>query len=330
MELHIFKPAKRFLDDYHKERETVLRICREITSSSKSIIFSTHRITGRKITSKIYGLIWVKFSLLSKSLQKLHQIYEKSVNYYQYKASISNAIEEMVEAFMFLYFVINEEILSFASFMGLVQCMVSSHQKNSNQILRCWVYGGNINIFDVKKVEIKFILLSDYIVGLFDLSGEIMRYSIVKISNPHINDQRNDDNDNDNDDDNESENDFDECNDKGAQNSLNEVINENDNSKSVEEVDSNSVSKADNGGNDKAKSIKEVLKYLNFMKSIEANFTKLLNQYPNFIVSKGLIDIGDDGQKGDSYSRKLMVLRQSTQKVEDAIIAMVIKGNELV
>lgn len=172
----IFEPLRQYLTSYHDERETVIRLCRDITSISKKVIFTTHRVAN-EVSPEIRTQLTTHFTKLSVAISQVYLIYRDSEHFGSYKSSISNAVEEMVEAFTFLYFITTGEVLSYETFLGATEMIVKSNVEPALNILM-----GDMEIEGVNDVS-KFITKADFCMGLFDLTGEIMRYTIVKISN---------------------------------------------------------------------------------------------------------------------------------------------------
>lgn len=165
----IFIPARENLIKFHDEREQVIRICRDINSYSKKLIFSCHRITKKQIDNSIQKQIDDYLNILADKLLQLNEV-TRSCNFANYKSTISNAIEEMIEGFTFLFYIINEKLLTYQQLLSIVDRLIS---KSWNSCLELFVdHESEINITS------EFIFEGDYFMGIFDLTGEIMRCSI--------------------------------------------------------------------------------------------------------------------------------------------------------
>lgn len=192
----IFQPARESLLANHDERELVIRLCRDINSHSKKMIFTLHRIQNA-MTPQLYQQLLTNFKVIS---EKLSILYNKSLHneyFLQLKSTISNSVEEMIEAFTFAYYIMNRDILTYPKFSYIVRCAIMSYNSKLDLVnpkllnyalceLLFDVAQNNITSdieepYDSTHFEVDFILPGDYLMGLFDLTGEIMRYSITNL-----------------------------------------------------------------------------------------------------------------------------------------------------
>lgn len=189
MDSLIFQPARENLLKYHDEREKVIRICRDINSYSKKLIFTFHRIpTSKELTPALMKQIRDILSVICNSLLQIHVDFWPSKNCSQFKLSISNSTEEMIEAFTFMYFVTSCELLSYEKFLLFVKWLIKVQMEDEqdreemlDKAVADFLFGENDPIEDIHP---DFIYLGDYFMGLFDLTGEIMRYTISNMVDP--------------------------------------------------------------------------------------------------------------------------------------------------
>lgn len=195
-QVKIFQPAREYLLNYQDERELVIRLCRDINSYSKKMIFTMHRVSD-VMTSTIYGQLLSNLRVICEKLSILYNKFLYNDNFPQFKSTISNSIEEMIEGFTFAYYVINGDILSFERFSYIVRCLIISYnyrQELVNEELLNYslcqllfdatpnnVTGDFNSPQESVDFEVDFILPGDYLMGIFDLTGEIMRYSITNL-----------------------------------------------------------------------------------------------------------------------------------------------------
>ncbi|ODV80528.1 Translin [Suhomyces tanzawaensis NRRL Y-17324] len=172
----IFKPARSFLLQYHDERETVIRICRDLNSYSKKLIFTFHRVSNRAISDVHYDQIIEYIKVIGKCLSRLSKEFVSSVNFGQLKSSISNAAEEMIEAFTFMYYVMTRNLLKYEQMLKFIEDIVE--EEDTKMVLeKFWRSEEELQM----KNDYTFIYRGDYFMGLFDLTGEIMRYTISNL-----------------------------------------------------------------------------------------------------------------------------------------------------
>lgn len=214
----LFLPARNFLLQYHEEREAVIRLCRDITAYSKKMIFMFHRVDANQ--SQIYDQTFEHIKIIAARLATIHREYSGSVNFCRYKSSISNATEEMIEAMTFMYFITTGELLTYRQFMDAIEVLVEGGMKDDDEVVKRALEmlinkREESNVQKLKEKEkdddkndqnkeqeddtstsnsdpsvsmtsnnpyhIPFIYEGDYFMGLFDLSGEIMRYTISNL-----------------------------------------------------------------------------------------------------------------------------------------------------
>lgn len=342
----IFQPAREHLLRYHDEREQVIRLCRDINSYSKKLIFTFHRITARSISQANKNQLLEYLDIIANALTQIHKRYWPSSNAGQFKLSISNSIEEMIEAFTFMYFVMHGELLTYQQLLKFCECLVDVKEKEKEKeeekndkekeeekndkekeekndkekeeknvkekeeekididikekeknykVKDKQDLNDNSEDHDKKATEIKtsntdfkfcltlssvfddflngtftksdstidFIYIGDFYMGLFDLTGEIMRYCISNVS-----------------------------------------------LKSTKLLNP------------------ECLHYLDFMTRLYTLTQELFNQFPDHNVQRGVICVHYNAKLCGSIRKKMEVFKLSLEKVQGAICDALIRNNE--
>ncbi|KAH8816477.1 Translin family-domain-containing protein [Xylogone sp. PMI_703] len=147
----MFEGFRAELDEHHDRRERIIKATRDITALSKKQIFALQRARSlgefepaiMKDVSQYDEQIKSKFTSILPDLQGL--------NSWRYRRNITGAIQEFLEAQSFGYYIKYERLLEFRT------------------AEECFPKG---------------ILLTpeDYILGLFDLTGEMMRFAITTLA----------------------------------------------------------------------------------------------------------------------------------------------------
>ncbi|CAG90593.2 DEHA2G13090p [Debaryomyces hansenii CBS767] len=192
----VFQPAREYLLKFHDERELVIRLCRDINSYSKKMIFTLHRVQN-EMTLELYEQLLANLKIISEKLSILYNKFLYNENFVQLKSTVSNSVEEMIEAFTFAYYIMNRDVLPYDKFSYVIRCLILSYNYKLNSFnTKLLNYALCELLFDVVEntitdeveapydsveFEVDFILPGDYLMGLFDLTGEIMRYSITHI-----------------------------------------------------------------------------------------------------------------------------------------------------
>ncbi|CAN3356066.1 hypothetical protein DICA3_D21902 [Diutina catenulata] len=140
----LFQDARTVLLREQETRENVIRLSRDITAVAKKLIFAVHRDNRDQVEAH-------KQDIGSK-LTTLEAIYDKS----KYSGTVSGALEELSEALTFDYYVNNNELMTYEQFKSEIES-------------GC---GGASS----------FIEFHHYFLGLFDLTGEVMRLCINSLA----------------------------------------------------------------------------------------------------------------------------------------------------
>ncbi|CAI5759217.1 unnamed protein product [Candida verbasci] len=168
----IFIPARDELRIKQDDREEIIRLVRDITSYSKKCIFSCHRSIGLK---KLKSELLEYFKILSDRLKKIRIMYITNLHL---RGNISGAIEELIEFFTFAYFKNTGKLLPYNDFIIMIKCLILEKFEFIDYLIE----DKELEKVD-DEIEIDFIDTSDYLMGLFDCTGEIMRLSISQSTN---------------------------------------------------------------------------------------------------------------------------------------------------
>ncbi|KAL8804287.1 MAG: hypothetical protein Q9182_002652 [Xanthomendoza sp. 2 TL-2023] len=141
--MSIFETFRDDLDDHQDRRERIVKASRDITALSKKIVRNLQSPIPPPIAKEVnarYGSIRDLFVSIAPDL--------KGVNFWRYQRSISSGCQEYVEAVSFQHYLETQQLIT--------------HQEAQDRIP-----GG---------VE---LTADDYVLGLFDLTGELMRFGIT-------------------------------------------------------------------------------------------------------------------------------------------------------
>ncbi|KAH8429062.1 translin family protein [Aspergillus melleus] len=151
--LAMFGTFRDELDEHHDRRERLIKISRDITGLSKKIIFSLQRVRTlptptlppsiEKETSSRFAQIHELFLSAVPELNALKS--------WRYQRQISSGVQEYIEALSFHYYLRHQSLISLPQ---------------------------------VRESLPDGILVSeeDYLMGLFDLTGEMMRFAVMALS----------------------------------------------------------------------------------------------------------------------------------------------------
>ncbi|PPQ63510.1 hypothetical protein CVT24_004738 [Panaeolus cyanescens] len=158
----LFQTFRDHLDSHHDTRERLIKASRDITNISKKTIFALHRIAleeqdrqvqhpGRNAAIKAY-----------ESLSEVKAIYEKlqpeleGDSFWRYERQVSPGLQEYIEALSFAHYLNHGSLITY------------------DQVQETLLDSNGTPYFP--------LTIADYLLGLSDLTGELMRYAISSIT----------------------------------------------------------------------------------------------------------------------------------------------------
>ncbi|RDW87121.1 translin family protein [Aspergillus mulundensis] len=150
--LSMFEGFRDELDQHHDRRERLIKISRDITALSKKIIFSLQRVRTANAP--------IPASILKDTESRFTQINDlfvsavpetRGLNNYRYLRNLSGGIQEFIEALSFKHYLETQTLIT--------RDQVAQHLPP--EIL---------------------VTEDDYVMGLFDLTGELMRFAVTSLS----------------------------------------------------------------------------------------------------------------------------------------------------
>ncbi|KAK9347140.1 Translin [Lipomyces starkeyi] len=159
----LFSSFGAALDAHHDARDRVIKASRDITAASKKIIFALQRVkyadaeiqwddankAGIKLESKIVGDICGLEEKIKNAFGAVKDDLQ-GAGAWRYQRQISGAIQEYIEALLFREYLTERWILSHEEVQKLI----------GHEFL---------------------VTYSDYILGLLDTTGELMRFAITNL-----------------------------------------------------------------------------------------------------------------------------------------------------
>uniref|UniRef100_A0A3B5LEP7 Translin-associated factor X n=1 Tax=Xiphophorus couchianus TaxID=32473 RepID=A0A3B5LEP7_9TELE len=150
------------LDTRHDKYERLIKISRDVTIESKRSIFLLHRVTNIPDTE---GVLNEAESKLDGVRQKIGQIAEelRGEDIYQFHRAFTPGIQEYVEAVTFLHYIRHRSLISLEEINDSAEAPPSSAPVLTFQVTP-----------------------ADYLLGVADLTGELMRLCIGSVGNGDI------------------------------------------------------------------------------------------------------------------------------------------------
>ncbi|XP_013360189.1 PREDICTED: translin-associated protein X isoform X2 [Chinchilla lanigera] len=167
-----FKLFQQELDARHDKYERLVKLSRDITVESKRTIFLLHRITSAPDMEEILTESEIK---LDGVRQKILQVAQElsGEDMHQFHRAITTGLQEYVEAVSFQHFIKTRSLISM--------------DEINKQLIFTTEDSGKENKTDKQLVTWSLkVTPVDYLLGVADLTGELMRMCINSVGNGDI------------------------------------------------------------------------------------------------------------------------------------------------
>lgn len=169
-----FKVFQQELDTKHDKHERLVKLSRDITIESKRSIFVLHRVTSVPDVEDVLAEADTK---LDGVREKIGQIAEelRGEDLYQFHRAFTPGIQEYVEAVSFQHFIRHRTLISLEEINARLVFI-----KEDKDVKACDGHpaGSTVLTFQVTP--------TDYLLGVADLTGELMRMCISSVGNGDI------------------------------------------------------------------------------------------------------------------------------------------------
>ncbi|XP_019902160.2 translin-associated protein X isoform X1 [Esox lucius] len=168
-----FKVFQLELDTKHDKYERLVKLSRDITIDSKRTIFLLHRVTSVPGVEEVLTEADVK---LDGVRQKIGMIAEeiRGEDLYQFHRAFTPGIQEYVEAVSFHHFIKHRTLISLEEINAKLVFVKDSDAKETAE--------GQQPI-GAQQVLTFQVTPTDYLLGVADLTGELMRMCISSVGN---------------------------------------------------------------------------------------------------------------------------------------------------
>jgi len=177
--LSIFRQYSTQLDQKNDKYERLVKISRDITMESKRIIFLLHRYNSLTKEEKILQEAELRLQKLINDKWKTLALEIEDEDPYMFGRAFTSGAQEFVEAMTFNCFLRTSSLLTRDELMAKFDFTLKNKTTETGQI------SDQTNDSQIKKEDrcpTKFQLFwSDYILGLGDLGGEVMRWGMQQI-----------------------------------------------------------------------------------------------------------------------------------------------------
>ncbi|XP_071545744.1 translin-associated protein X [Panulirus ornatus] len=161
----LFREYSKALDEKNDKYERIYKTSRDVTVRSKRVIFTLQRIPGLDEEEKGNLLCSAANELrdVQQTLLKHIAMELRDEDPHQFVNAYTGGIQEYIEALSFHYFLKTESIISHDEIQGRV------------------TFGGQGDQTDVVPISV-LVQPKEYILGIADLTGELMRFCIKCVS----------------------------------------------------------------------------------------------------------------------------------------------------
>ncbi|CAO1634787.1 unnamed protein product [Sympodiomycopsis kandeliae] len=186
-----FEGFRGEIDGHNDRRERLIKTSRDVTSLSKKLIFLLHRfpIPNNTDTSEIPArllkdaqtkideiVVLLLKAGIEENLSRSH-----NSNQYRYEKNIGGGLEEFIEGVSFFHFLTKKELISIEQ----IEEYFVIDEKRKNQLEKVLKKDGDEENAQVVQIPNDFTLpipTSRYLLGISDLTGELMRFATNSLS----------------------------------------------------------------------------------------------------------------------------------------------------
>ncbi|KAL6304180.1 Translin [Sparassis latifolia] len=161
--LQVFDDFRDELDGHNDRRERLIKSSRDVTNLSKKVIFLLHRtMTEENFESNDHVLAVRAAGRAKEKLREIQNMFAAireevaGDRFWRYQKNVSPGLQEYIEALSFAHFLEHGTLISY------------------DEVQQSLCDNNGIRYFPLP--------LEDYLLGLSDLTGELMRYAISAIS----------------------------------------------------------------------------------------------------------------------------------------------------
>ncbi|XP_027539188.1 translin-associated protein X [Neopelma chrysocephalum] len=172
-----FKSFQLELDTRHDKYERLVKLSRDVTIESKRTIFLLHRFTSAPNGEEILKESEVKLDAVR---QKIKQVAQELIgeDMYQFHRAISPGLQEYVEAVSFQYFIKTRSLISVEEINKQLIFTAEDREETTNTTSNS--HDKQPHTWSLKVTPV------DYLLGVADLTGELMRLCISSVGNGDI------------------------------------------------------------------------------------------------------------------------------------------------
>uniref|UniRef100_A0A0A9YRR3 Translin-associated protein X n=1 Tax=Lygus hesperus TaxID=30085 RepID=A0A0A9YRR3_LYGHE len=168
-----FRKYSEDLSKKHDKHERIVKISRDITIESKRLIFTIHSLSTDKKADTEIEKIRDRFKKLMESHFRKIAIELENEDPYLYHRAYTWGVQEYIEALTYFNYVTTGELVGWEKVAE--NCSFDFRSKVDSDTMED----------EIKQIRL-LIPLSDYILGIQDMTGEMMRLCITSLGKGNI------------------------------------------------------------------------------------------------------------------------------------------------
>lgn len=182
--VQMFRAFQVEIDDRHDRYERMVKLSRDVTIESKRTIFLLHRIMGEQQKDKTLAEAHSKLLELQNSQLREIATELRDQCPYQYLRAYSPGIQEYVEAVTFYHYIKDGRLVSLEE---ICQPLVYDEQPEEAESDIAAAVEGEEAVCGTPAAQLHLeVTPTDYILGVADLTGELMRKCINAVGQGNL------------------------------------------------------------------------------------------------------------------------------------------------
>ncbi|KAH3848110.1 translin-associated protein X-like [Dreissena polymorpha] len=177
--IQMFRTFQKILDEKHDKHERIVKLSRDITIESKRAIFLLHRFKNVNDSEDIIQQTETKLLDLERSKFKDVAMELQGTDPYQFLRAYSPGLQEYIEALSFFVYLKDNTIIPLKDVQARLTFKTDCQTVNKDD-------SEGSTDETIQTIQV-FVPPSEYILGLADLTGEMMRRAINSVGDGDLN-----------------------------------------------------------------------------------------------------------------------------------------------
>lgn len=124
--MNTFKSFADFIDARDERRENVIKVSRDITKSSKKVIFALHRVGKAENKEKALSQAETLMKRVRRLFRDIAVQMKEPLDKYRLHKSVSGCVQEYIEAESFLYYLCHKDLVPLNILQGYIDASIGA------------------------------------------------------------------------------------------------------------------------------------------------------------------------------------------------------------